>query len=84
MYGVGWAIQFNEFDPPQDFPEWEICQLIPGTVDGFPELEVQTLRFMHLNPPLNIQEGYSDPPHWDDHSDPPHWDNYSDPPHECD
>jgi len=84
LNGVGWPIQFNEFDPPQDFPEWEICQLIPGTVDGFPEE-------CYSNPPY--WESCSDPPHWESCSDPPHWegcsdplhwDNYSDPPHECD
>src|ERR1700722_16116853 len=60
------------FDPPQDFPEWEICQLIPGTVDGFPEEG-------YSNPPH--WEGHRDPPHWESCSDPPHWEGCSDPPH---
>ncbi len=52
--------------------DWDFCQLIPGTQDGFPEMEVQlhweTGDRIHL--PL---KRLADPPHWTDHSDPAHW-----------
>ena len=34
---IGWPTTTPEFDEPQDLAEWDICQLVPGTVDGFPD-----------------------------------------------
>ena len=52
-----------DFDEHQDLAEWEICQLIPGTADGFPDENDQP----HTSGP--------DPPncHFEDHIDPPHY-----------
>ena len=32
---IGWQAKIPEFDPPNNFDEFEICQLISGTEDGF-------------------------------------------------
>jgi len=61
LRGIGWPIEIPEFDPPYDFAEFEICQLVSGTEDGFPE-EVEVHN--EIGP---------DPPHFDDCIDPPHW-----------
>ena len=37
LSGIGWPIEIPDFDPPYNFSDKEICQLIPGTADGFPE-----------------------------------------------
>lgn len=37
LNGIGWPAEIPEFDPPYNFSDREICQLIPGTPDGFPE-----------------------------------------------
>ena len=34
---VGWPVQIHQFDSKRDFPDWSISQLLPGTLDGFPE-----------------------------------------------
>lgn len=52
-----------EFDPAYDITERDICQLIPGTIDGFRE-----------DVPLQHYVG-PDPPHWQDSCDPPHWED---------
>ena len=72
---IGWAIQLHEFDPPYDLQNWDICQLVSNTADGFSEIEVQVHSDTYFEAGTNSLESYSDPPHWND---------YSDPPHECD
>jgi len=79
LRGIGWPIRSHEFDPPYDLPDWNVCQLIPGTVDGFPVMEVQDHCDIGPDPPL--QESYSDPPHWENNRDPPHGDDNRDPSH---
>jgi len=34
LAGIGWPTEAPDFDPPADFSKWEICQLVPGTLDG--------------------------------------------------
>ena len=60
---LGWPTTAPDFDEPHDFAEWEICQLVLGTTDGFP---------------ADCDQSYTtgpDPPHVDDNIDPPHWEN---------
>ncbi|HKZ00265.1 MAG TPA: transposase [Rhabdochlamydiaceae bacterium] len=70
---IGWPTEVPEFDPPHNLVDRNICQLIPGTVDGFPQDEVQIPGKSGMDPPF-LENG-TDPPHWDDHSDPPHWED---------
>ncbi len=70
--GTIWALFPLELDPPYELKAWDICQLVPGTKDGFPEDGVQ----------ISCNSG-PDPPHCD-YSDPPHSDEYIDPPHRDD
>ena len=58
--------------------QWDVCQLVPGTKDGFPDIDQQAHCKIGPDPPA--PEETCDPPYWLDHSDPPHQD-YSDPPH---
>ncbi len=39
---IGWPTTAPDFDKSQDFGEWEICQLILGTADGFPNDDLQS------------------------------------------
>ena len=64
LMGIGWLAEAPEFDPPSDFSKWEICQLVPGTLDGFP-LEDASCHF----------ESGPDPPHCINSIDPPHWED---------
>jgi Putative transposase len=77
LYGVGWPVQIHAFDPEEDFPDWSMSQLVPGTSDGFPEIENQAYQ-------SHWQESYCDPPHSEfDGIDLPHSpESYCDPPHE--
>ena len=70
LRGIGWPKQSQEFDPPYDLPNWDICQLLSDTSDGFPSMEEPVYGGVGPDPPS--QESYSDPPHWEDYSDPPH------------
>ena len=70
---IGWPQEVFNFDPPNDFPEIDICQLQPWTEDGFPSEDFQTTGETGPDPPL--PENYVDPPHWEDYSDPPHWED---------
>jgi hypothetical protein len=70
---VGWHCETIEFDPPHDFAEWEICQLIPGTEDGFPVDIPEVCGENGPDPPFI--ECCIDPPHCDDDYDPSHWDD---------
>ena len=67
---IGWPYNIPEFDPPHEFPEREICQLLLCTEDGFLPVEED----------FPYSEGAGpDPPFGDCGSDPPHWDDYRDP-----
>jgi Putative transposase len=69
LMGIGWPAEAPAFDPPSDFSDLEICQLMP-TLDGFPIEE--TSRFKsHRDPPK--YEERIDSPHLEDNIDPPHW-----------
>ena len=48
---------------PQDLVEWDICQLVQGTADGFPEA---------YDSPHSTG---ADPPEFDDNIDSPHWED---------
>jgi hypothetical protein len=41
LQGIGWQVEFHEFDPPHSYPEYNMSQLLPNTPDGFPEIENQ-------------------------------------------
>jgi hypothetical protein len=71
LSGTTWLLDPPEFDSPYDLVHWDICQLVPGTKDGFPEDDGQTRCSTGPDPPW---EDWDDPPHWEDHSDPPHSD----------
>jgi hypothetical protein len=62
LKGIGLEAVVPEFDPAYDITERDICQLVPGTKDGFPEMDE----------PLHCDVG-PDPPHIEDYCDPPHW-----------
>ena len=61
----GWPTTTHDFDEAQDLVEWEICQLIPGTADGFPE-EYNHQHTSGPDPPTFHYEDNIDPPHWED------------------
>ena len=67
---IGWPVKIHDFDPPDDIPNCDVCQLIPETLDGFPVMEAQVHYNVGPDPPS--QESYSDPPHSEDNIDPPH------------
>jgi Putative transposase/Transposase zinc-binding domain len=62
---ICWPTTVPDFDEPQDLVEWDICQLVSGSADGFPE---------EYDPP---HTSGSDPPdcHFEDNVDPPHWED---------
>jgi len=62
---IGWPTTAPDFDEPQDLVEWEICQLIPGTVDGFPE-ECDLPYSSGPDPPECHFSDNIDSPHWED------------------
>ena len=70
---IGWPTAVPVFDPPYERPEWDVCQLLSGTEDGFSHEEIQIHSSGGPDPPFI--ESYSDPPHCDDHSDLPHWED---------
>jgi hypothetical protein len=71
---IGLSYEVPEFDPPYDFNQLDICQLFPGTEDGFYQDEVYKTG---PDPPLANCEGSVDPPHWEDNADSPHWEEAS-------
>ena len=62
---IGWPTTAPDFDEPQDLVEWEICQLIPGTADGFPE-ECDLPYSSGPDPPECHFSDNIDSPHWED------------------
>jgi hypothetical protein len=81
LRGIGWPADIPEFDSEYDLHTYEVCQLIPGTADGFPEIECQVHPEIGPDPPCQdcldpVYEGVDlDSPYWEDHSDPPHWED---------
>jgi len=67
LAGIGWPTEAPDFDPPADFSKWEICQLVPGTLDGFPTFDESCHCESGPDPP-NC-ENCIDPPHWEDPND---------------
>ncbi len=61
---IGWPTTTPEFDEPQDFVEWDICQLVPNTKDGFPDDYGHAYK-SGTDPP-EISHENIDPPHWED------------------
>jgi hypothetical protein len=79
LKGIGWPTDIPEFDP--DYGGHDICQLVTGTEDGFPEEILSEMRpEIELNPPWQDYAG-PDPPHWDCACDPPHGQDNCDSPH---
>ena len=68
LKGIGWRCSRPEFDPPYEVEEWDICQLISGTEDGFHEIESKVTSEIGPDPPWDcgvdhpFQENNSDPP----------------------
>ena len=60
---ISWPATTSEFDEPQDLVEWDICQLLPGTTDGFQEA---------YDPPHTSRP---DPPQFDDNVESIHWED---------
>lgn len=73
LSGISWPTEAPEFDPPYEPITWDICQMAPGTSDGFPEIKEQMHSDAGPDPPHS--EESCDPPHWEDTCDPPHWEN---------
>ena len=62
---IGWPKTAFDFDEPQDLVEWDVCQLVVGSKDGFPE-EYDLAHASGPNPPGCHFEDNIDPPHWED------------------
>ena len=71
--GIGWSVAIPEFTSSYDHADFDVCQLVPGTKDGFSQNE--TLFQVEEGPDPPFLENHCDPPHWEDNSDPPHWEN---------
>jgi hypothetical protein len=72
LSGIGWPTEVPEFDPPYDFAEKDICQLLPWTEDGFSQEETHFQGEGGADP---LMENHCDPPYWENHCDPPHWED---------
>lgn len=71
LKGVGWSTDIPEFDLEYENITWDICQLVPGSGDGFPGMESQVHPEIGPDPPwLEIDplcdSDNRDPPHWED------------------
>ena len=72
LSSIGWPTVAPEFDPAFELATMNICQLVPDTHDGFPEIEVQVHYDSGPDPPSSE---YIDPPHCEYECDPPHWED---------
>jgi len=45
LAGIGWTVTFHDFDPVYQLLNLEFCQLIFDSVDGFPAIENQEVRY---------------------------------------
>jgi len=73
LKGIGWPTEAPDFDPPSDFSDREICQLVAGTCDGFPTIEDSCCFESGHDPPECAED--VDFPHHEDSIDPPHWED---------
>jgi hypothetical protein len=72
---IGWSTTAPDFDEPQDLIEWNICQLVTGSADGFPE-EYDPPHISGPDPPDCHFADNIDPPHWEENNiDLPHWED---------
>ena len=71
LRGIGLTAVVPEFDPAYEITDRDVCQLISGTKDGFPEMDVSLNSAVGPDPPCF--ENYYDSPHFEDYFDPPHW-----------
>jgi Putative transposase len=62
---INWPTTTPDFNEAQDLVEWDICQLVPGSEDGFPE-EYDSPHTSGPDPPDCHFEDNIDPPHWED------------------
>lgn len=76
---IGRPCELHEFDPAYNLLNWEFCQLIPGSADGFPVMEEQQGYWSGPDPPFS--ESHSDPPHQERDYDLPHQEIEIDPLH---
>jgi len=69
---IGWPTDIPEFDPEYEIISWNICQLVTGSEDGFPDMIPQVYLETVPDPPWKdfIEP---DPPHWNQSCDPPFW-----------
>ena len=70
---IGWPTTAPEFDEPQDLVEWDICQLVSGTADGFPTID-EPCRFESDHDPPQYEDCI-DRPNGEDNIDSPHWED---------
>ena len=68
---IGWTCEKFEFDPLNNIFDCEVCQLIPGTPDGF---SIDTVEYEgEGGPDPPFIECCVDPPHREDNRYSPHW-----------
>jgi len=72
LKGIGLPTDIPEFDSEHEVHH-DICQLLPGAEDGFPE-EISHLVLREIGPDPPWQD-YADPPHTGCSSDPPFWED---------
>jgi hypothetical protein len=73
LKGIGLQTVVPEFDPVYEILNYDICQLVLGTKDGFPEMDAPLHCDVGPDPPGF--ENYYDPPHSECERDPPHWED---------
>jgi len=74
LKGIDWPTDIPEFDSEYEIVTWNICQLVPETEDGFPDMISQVHPEIGPDPPWHDYVA-PDPPHWDDNNDSPHWED---------
>ena len=72
LRGIGWPITIPEFDAPHELETYDICHLVPGTHDGFPELAEQVHYEEYGGANSQHYDTGPDPPYVEE-IDPPHW-----------
>jgi len=73
LRGIGLEAVVPEFDPAYEITDRDICQLISGTNDDFPEMD--TPMHCDVGPDPPGFENYCDPPHFEGNYDSPHWED---------
>jgi hypothetical protein len=74
LSGIGWPTVAPEFDPyaEAELASYDVCDLVPGTKDGFQDIEEQVHYDSGPDPPSTE---YIDPPHCEYECDSPHWED---------